>query len=209
MSVRIVIIDYGVGNVGSVLNAVTSLGYKNVEVSSKADVIALADYIILPGVGAFKEAMRRIREIGLVKILNHEVLVKRKPILGICLGMQIMATSSLEDGCHEGFNWIEGTVRPLKSITDLSIPHVGWNNLEIKENFPLFPQSTQRDFYFDHSYHFDCDKIHISSYVDYGNRIVASIQKDNIYGVQFHPEKSQTAGLKLFRYFFQNAQLNA
>ncbi|MFM2394985.1 MAG: hypothetical protein RLZZ546_2968 [Bacteroidota bacterium] len=202
---KIVIIDYGVGNIQSVSNAIKFLGYNNLVISSDRRHIAQADVFILPGVGAFDEAINNLRIRNLEDILSEEVLVKKKPILGICVGMQMLATFSEENGKSLGLNWINGHVKKINFSDKFPIPHVGWNDIFIEKQTPLFDlNSNYSHFYFDHSYHFDCDTKYISSYCNYGKKITASVQSDNIFGVQFHPEKSQNNGLKLFRSFFNS-----
>lgn len=201
----IVIVDYGVGNTYSVSNAIKYLGYKKLSVSNDENVIKNAEVLILPGVGAFEEAVTNLKIRNLDLILHEEVLVKRKPILGICVGMQLMATLSEENGIHKGLNWIEGNVKKLHLPKDYAVPHVGWNDVSVNNRNPLFERNSHgSNFYFDHSYYFDCDEKYISAYCDYHIKVTAAIQKDNIFGVQFHPEKSQTNGLKLFRDFFNS-----
>ena len=202
---NIVIIDYGVGNTNSVSNAIKYLGYNKLTISDNEDVIKNADVLILPGVGAFEEAINNLRARKLDLILNDEVLNKKKPILGICVGMQLMATLSEENGINQGLNWIEGKVKKLQLPKEFSVPHVGWNDITINNIQPLFDRNTENShFYFDHSYYFDCKPDYISAYCNYHIKVTAAIQKDNIFGVQFHPEKSQTNGLKLFRDFFNS-----
>jgi len=133
------------------------------------------------------------------------VLVQNKPILGICVGMQLLATDSEENGLHAGLNWIEGHVKKLQLPTEFAVPHVGWNNVNIKRKDPLFSRNSDySNFYYDHSYYFNCDDKYVAAYSDYGIKVTAAVQMDHIYGVQFHPEKSQTSGLKLFRGFFNS-----
>lgn len=202
MQNKILVIDYKVGNHQSVINALNFLGY-DFMVSNKRDDIIQAPFYILPGVGAFAEAMRNLHRMGIIEILQEEVLIKKKPLLGICLGMQVLAEDSQENGFHKGLGWIKGHVVRLKEKKGFRVPHVGWNNIRIKRSEPLFMRTKEdANFYFDHSYHFVTDGAYISATCDYGSDIVASVQKDNIFGVQFHPEKSQTTGLKLFRSFF-------
>jgi imidazole glycerol-phosphate synthase subunit HisH len=200
---NIVIIDYGVGNTHSVFNAIKFLDYKKVKISDQPDIIEKADMLILPGVGAFDEAINNLKKRNLEPVLNEQVLGNKKPILGICVGMQMLASFSEENGLHAGLNWIEGTVKKLELPKGYAVPHVGWNNLEIMDN-ALFSNNKLEDihFYFDHSYHFESKGSNVSAYCDYGIKITAAVQKNNIYGVQFHPEKSQINGLKLFRKFF-------
>jgi glutamine amidotransferase len=202
---NIVIVDYGVGNTHSVSNAIRTLGYKKLQISDNEGIINKADVLILPGVGAYEEAINNLRSRKLDYVLNENVILKGKPILGICVGMQLLATCSEENGVHSGLNWIEGSVKKLKLPHQFSIPHVGWNNIVIKNKTPLFTGNLElNNFYFDHSYHFVCDDSNIIAYCDYGINVTAAVQKDNIFGVQFHPEKSQTTGLRLFRSFFNS-----
>lgn len=202
---KIVIIDYGVGNIHSVSNAINYLGYNNIMISSDQNQISQADVFILPGVGAFEEAINNLHKKNLEEILFEEVVVKKKPILGICVGMQMMATFSEENGFHKGLNWISGKVKKLNLPDQFAVPHVGWNDVTVVKNSPLFNMNSNLNhFYFDHSYHFECDNKYVSSYCEYGVKIAASVQYENIFGVQFHPEKSQNNGLKLFRSFFNS-----
>lgn len=202
MKQKITIVDYGVGNVYSVYNSISRLGYK-VSISSTEEVIRSADFLVLPGVGAFEAAIHNLKSKKLDTVLTEEVVYRGKPILGICVGMQMLATVSEENGVHEGLNWIEGQVIKLDLSKGFSVPHVGWNDVQVIKKLPLFDRNGDRPhFYFDHSYHFRCDAKYIAATCDYGMEVVAAVQKDNIYGVQFHPEKSQTMGLKLFRNFF-------
>lgn len=202
---KICIVDYGVGNVYSVSNALSYLGYTKLKISDKENEIKNTDVIVLPGVGAFDAAMSNLKFRNLDQILANEVLHKKKKILGICVGMQMLATTSEENGIHKGLNWIEGTVKKLRLPEKFPVPHVGWNNVIFRNQKPLFEKNQESsNFYFDHSYFFDCDPSYISSWCDYGMNVTASVQRDNIFGVQFHPEKSQTNGLKLFRSFFNS-----
>lgn len=203
LKAKIIIIDYGVGNTHSVANAIKYLGYGNVKISDNYREIENGDALILPGVGAFEEAMRNLKSRNLHNILGEEVLVKQKPILGVCVGMQMFATTSEENGIHDGLNWIEGSVKKLELPQQFAVPHVGWNNVNYKNGDPLFSKNAaQANFYFDHSYYFNCEEKYVSAYCDYGIKVTAAVHHKNIYGVQFHPEKSQTNGLKLFRSFF-------
>lgn len=210
MKLKIALIDYGVGNTLSVYNALQALGYGPV-LTNKRQQIEDARALVLPGVGAFEACINNIAALGLDEILHEQVLQKGKPILGICLGMQLMGTSSEENGFHLGFNWIPGKVKKLDVPEPYSVPHVGWNDLHIQapENglFSRLPEEPH--FYFDHSYHISPDNpAHIAATCDYGAPITAAIHRENIYGVQFHPEKSQTSGLKLFRGFFNTVLHN-
>ena len=201
---RIVIVDYEVGNTRSVWNAISELGYRKLSISAAEQDIAAADALVLPGVGAFDACVANLRRRGLDNILNEAVLARRKPILGICVGMQLMASSSEENGLHIGLNWIPGRVVKLDLLPGYRIPHVGWNDVQAQRSSVLFTRTgSPPNFYFDHSYHYCCDPEFVSATCDYGVRVVASIERDNIFGVQFHPEKSHTTGLKLFRGFFE------
>ena len=202
---KIVIVDYGVGNTFSVSNAIRELGYSNLTVTGDQSVISSADVLILPGVGAFDEAIRNLSSAKLIDVLNKEVLVNKKPLLGICVGMQLLATFSEENGRHEGLNYIPGIVKKLDLPKNFSVPHVGWNNVDFSKKEPLFTKIDRGgNFYFDHSYHFECDDQFVAAYCDYGVRVTAAVQKENIFGVQFHPERSHTSGLKMFRSFFNS-----
>ncbi len=201
----VVIVDYGVGNTYSVANAIGFLGYHKIKVSDQQKDIREADAIILPGVGAFDEAVRNLKSRMLHEILGENVIIKKKPLLGICVGMQLLAEGSDENGWHEGLNWIPGKVRKLELDPSFAVPQVGWNNIVFSKTDPLFTRtSEQPNFYFDHSFHFETTNDFRIAWCDYGIEVTAAIQKDNIFGVQFHPEKSQTNGLKLFRGFLNS-----
>ncbi|MBN8703046.1 MAG: imidazole glycerol phosphate synthase subunit HisH [Bacteroidetes bacterium] len=202
---KIVIIDYGVGNVHSVANAISFLGYSKLKISDKEIDINGADTLILPGVGAFDEAMRNLNKRNLHLILGENVLVKKKKILGICVGMQMLASYSEENGIHKGLDWIKGSVKKLEVSSPFSVPHVGWNDILIKKSAPLFDNCiNMAHFYFDHSYHFETELSNIAAECDYGIKLTAAVQLENIFGVQFHPEKSQLNGLRMFRSFFNS-----
>ena len=199
---NVLIIDYKVGNHQSVANAMSRLGY-DFKISGAVEDIIKADAYILPGVGAFAEAMHNINSLGISEPLREQVMEWKKPLLGICLGMQILADGSEENGIHKGLGWISGNVLKLQHRKDCRIPHIGWNNLKIIKKEPLFIKTDEdHNFYFDHTYHFKCDARYVTAFSSHGADFVAAVQKDNIFGVQFHPEKSQNNGLKLFRSFF-------
>ena len=205
MKKAVTIIDYGVGNTFSVQAALEQLGYE-VEVSDQPKKLRNADALILPGVGAFEVAINNLEKRNLIPVLEELVLEERKPILGICLGMQLLATHSEENGHYKGLNWIPGSVKKFTPSQDLRVPHVGWNDVVIHQTAPLFSRlEREPNFYFDHSYHFECDnKDHVAATCSYGGEVVAAVKKENIHGVQFHPEKSQTTGLKLLRGFMNS-----
>lgn len=197
----ILILDYGVGNIRSVANALAFLGYPHT-ISSAPESLRSARMIIFPGVGSFGEAMRNLNRLDLRGPLEEEVVGRRKPILGICLGMQLFAESSEEEGSHAGLSWIPGRVERLEVPSPMSVPHVGWNEIDIRSEKPLFSRTgTSPHFYFDHGYHFRCPDKHILATCSYGGEVTAAISRGNIYGVQFHPEKSHNNGLRLFRGF--------
>lgn len=203
---KILIIDYGVGNHQSVANALKFLGY-DVVLSASPDALVEADVYILPGVGAFGEAMWNLQRLNIIDALRQQVLVEKKPILGICLGMQILADYSEEGGKHQGLGLIPGRVLKIQHRAGFPVPHVGWNNIAVNIRAPLFDRlEPDANFYFDHSYHFVCDKPLVSAVCWYGEEINAAVQYGNIFGVQFHPEKSQNNGLKLFRSFISQAE---
>ena len=198
----IAIIDYGMGNIGSVKNAVTCLGYEAIITKDKKDV-ENATQIILPGVGAFTDGMKNLIEMGFIDILNNEVLAKGKPFLGLCLGMQVLADIGEEGGMTRGLGWIKGKVRKFRVNEKIfKIPHVGWNDVIPKKESILFRNVTQPIFYFVHSYHFEpTDKSVISAEAEYGEKFTAAVEKNNIFGLQFHTEKSQREGLKVLENF--------
>lgn len=207
MAVQVGIINYSMGNIQSVANALSFLGHTPI-ISDNPKVLQSADAYILPGVGAFGEAMKNLQACGFIEFLNKEIIENKKPILGICLGMQLMAKSSLELGMHEGLGWIDANVIPLPSSEDIRVPHVGWNNLDIKIKSPLFSRLGENShFYFDHSFYFSSrDKDCIMATCEHGIDICVAIRKDNIFATQFHPEKSQTSGLKLLRNFLDYSE---
>jgi len=203
---KIVIIDYGIGNTYSVLNAIHFLGYQNAIISAEPNEILKCDALIFPGVGAFETCIRNLRDIHLDVVLNDAVIIKKKFILGICVGMQLMATKSYENGIHKGLNWISGEVKKIDLPKTFSVPHVGWNEIDYQDNKSLLfdKLAPSPNFYFDHSYYFECDKNFILAHCNYGMKITSIINYDNIYGAQFHPEKSDTNGLRFFRNFFNH-----
>ena len=199
----IVIVDYGLGNLFSVQKALEMVG-ADVKISGRAEDIRTAERIILPGVGAFADGMNYLRAKGLDTVLTEEVMGKKKPFLGICLGLQFLAEVGEEYGEHKGLGWIKGRVRKLNvEHLGLKIPHIGWNDLEYIRPSPLFAGvNPGADFYFVHSYHLDVgDPADLVATATYGEKITAAIQRGNIFATQFHPEKSQDNGLKLLENF--------
>lgn len=198
----VAIIDYGMGNVGSVKNALDYLKIQS-KISCDPKEIASATHLILPGVGAFQEGMKKLKAKNLIKILEKEVLENKKPFLGICLGMQMLSEIGDEDGKHKGMGWIKGRTRRFKiNEKKFHLPHVGWNDVFLKNRLTLFNKIGTKVFYFVHSYILEpADQSVIAASCNYGERFCASIEKDNIFGVQFHPERSQKSGLKLLENF--------
>mgnify|MGYP001156700331 FL=1 len=199
----ICILDYGSGNVGSVYNVIKFLGYE-VIISNKSEDIINSSHLILPGVGAFPSSMEKILSSLPIDTLEDEVLKKGKPFLGICVGMQVLATKGFEKNECKGLGWIEGTVERIES-DKLALPHIGWNDIEfIQDNSLSDSFKDINDFYFVHSYCFK-EKNHKNSIakVTYGSKFNAIVQKDNIFGFQFHPEKSQRAGQLILKNFFK------
>lgn len=200
----IVIVDYKMGNIKSLENALNFLGVAYC-ISHKAQVILNATKIILPGVGTFDMAMHHLRTGNLIETLHKAVLEKHIPILGICLGMQILSEYGEEGAYTKGLGWIKGGVERFSFAQEkLRIPHIGFNTVSFIYKKPNLFDGLQEsaDYYFVHSYRMLCEDINdISGWAVYGNRFVASVQKNNIFGVQFHPEKSQSNGLTLLKNF--------
>jgi glutamine amidotransferase len=206
MSRSVVIVDYGLGNLRSVVGAVTKLGF-DAQSSSDPVVLERASRLILPGVGAFGDGMDQLRARDLLPTLRRLVLDEHRPILGICLGAQLMAQDSEEFGRHEGLGWIGASVRRIDPAdATIRVPHVGWNAVHQSQAHPMFADVPQDElFYFVHSYHIVCDDPGIVvGTVEYGGTITAAVRQGNIWGTQFHPEKSQRHGLTLLHNFLQN-----
>jgi imidazole glycerol-phosphate synthase subunit HisH len=200
---RVGIVDYGMGNLDSVARAVEECGATPV-VSGEPGDFATVSRIILPGVGAFPDAMRALRQRSLDIALGEQVLERHIPLLGICLGMQLLAARGFEMGTTEGLGWIPGEVRRLEpSAQDTRIPHIGWNEVFFESTTRLFRGiAPGRDFYFVHSYHFlPADGATVLARTPYAGGFIAAVQQELIFGVQFHPEKSQRAGFQLLRNF--------
>jgi imidazole glycerol-phosphate synthase subunit HisH len=217
MSQRVAIIDYGSGNLRSAAKAFDFVSREDgadadVFITDKAEDVAKADRIVLPGQGAFGDCIDGLKKVnGMVDVLHERVVQRGVPFFGICVGMQLMASRGLEFGEHQGLGWIAGDVRKMEpSDSSLKIPHMGWNALGVNDNdmhsvlrgVTKKPDGTLPDFYFVHSFMFDCkDTKDVAAWCDYGGKFTAVVAKDNMIGCQFHPEKSQRAGLDLIRGF--------
>ena len=199
----IAIIDYGVGNLFSLQASLKKIGVPAILTKDESE-IAAADKIILPGVGAFEDAAKKLRSSGLADVILKEVSAG-KPIMGICLGMQLLFEKSYEFGCHDGLGLIKGEVRPLSEIipADLKIPQMGWNKLDIKKpDCPIFKYTGDNDYvYFVHSYYGVCHDESLLASTEYGAEATAAVWRGNVFGCQFHPEKSGEVGLKMLRAF--------
>lgn len=202
---KIVIIDYGMGNLRSVLNKFRRMGYAS-EITSDPDVINKADKLILPGVGHFAKGMRNLKDKHLIEVLNHKVLVEKTPIFGICLGMQLFSEYGEEGDC-QGLGWLKArTVRfDIKDKIKYKIPHIGWNTVQIIKKAGVDEFLNENDFfYFVHSYFIQCvDKSDVWMTSWYESEFVSAIRKGNTFGTQFHPEKSHDAGMKLLKNFIE------
>jgi glutamine amidotransferase len=202
--VVIVIVDYGMGNLGSIQNMLKKIGVEAL-LSSDKDVIKNADKLILPGVGAFDSGIENINRLGLIPILNEKVITKKTPILGICLGMQLFAKKS-EEGTVPGLGWVDAEVikfRTEQEKTNMKIPHIGWNYIRTTKESKLFnDMNGEERFYFVHSYHLEPkNKDDIIALTHYGYYFTSAIETGNIVGVQYHPEKSHKYGMKLLHNF--------
>lgn len=201
---KLVVVDAGIGNLGAIPNMLKRVGV-SATITRDPEAIAAADRIILPGVGAFDPAMETLNELGIVETLSHKALVERVPVLGVCLGMQLLFEGS-EEGALPGLGWIGGRAVRFRldgSDRTLRVPHMGWNYVEPAGQGGLLGgfEETPR-FYFAHSYHVECDDVtDVAGWTGYGHRFPSAVQHENIRGIQFHPEKSHRFGLKLFENF--------
>ncbi|MBQ3000215.1 MAG: imidazole glycerol phosphate synthase subunit HisH [Oscillospiraceae bacterium] len=200
----VAIIDYGVGNLFSLQSSFAAIGEK-VTVTADKEVLEKADCIILPGVGAFEDAAKKLRSTGLDKTLKT-LAAQGKPLMGICLGMQLLFEKSYEYGCHEGLGLLKGSVRSIRDVIprNYKIPHIGWNGLIMKKPSPLMKYVRPGDcVYFVHSYYAaDCDSSVIAT-AEYGAELTAAVAEGNVLGCQFHPEKSGEVGLKILKAFVE------
>ena len=201
MAEVIALIDYGAGNLHSVHNALKAAGGEGIRITADPDVVRAADRIVLPGVGAFGACAGALRAIpGMVEAMAERVRVGAAPFLGICVGMQLLATRGIEFGSTEGLDWIGGEVRPIERTDPaIKVPHMGWNDVEPGHQHSLIEPG---EAYFLHSFHFAPDDgHHVAAMTDHGGGLVAAVARDTILGVQFHPEKSQDYGLALLARF--------
>ena len=200
----VTIVDYGVGNLFSLTSSFAAIGEK-VVVTADHTVLKNADKILLPGVGAFADAAEKLRVSGLDRVLKEHV-ESGKPLMGICLGMQMLFEKSYEYGCHEGLGFIPGAVVPMagRIPAELKIPHIGWNALHMKKASPLFEHVQEGQcVYFVHSYYADqCDE-YVTATAEYGVELTAAVARENVMGCQFHPEKSGAVGLAILKAFAQ------
>ena len=200
----VVVVDCGVGNIQSVVNAFRRIGVSKVSVACNGIELTRSDasHLVLPGVGAVGGMLRQLEELDLKKPLCDFVLAQRKPFLGICVGMQVLAVTCLEFGEHAGLGWIPGRVHLLDTGDDqLPLPHVGWNEVHAQPGAALFADVADAEFYFAHSYAFDAAPENVAAYSDYGKSFPCAVQKENVTAIQFHAEKSSAAGERLLRNF--------
>ena len=204
MAEAIALIDYGAGNLHSVYNALKAAGAEHIAVTDDPALVRGAKRIVLPGVGAFGACRDRLWSIpGMIDALEESVSARRVPFLGICVGMQLLADRGLEHGVHEGLGWIPGEVRQIERTDPaIRVPHMGWNDVGLSPHHGDHELLEQGEAYFLHSYHFvPEDGLDVAAMTDHGGGIVAAVARDNIVGVQFHPEKSQEYGIGLMRRF--------
>ena len=192
------IIDYGMGNLQSVKNSCEYLGQEVRMIRAPEDMPGLTG-MILPGVGSFTEGMENLENRGFARFLKT---AEKTPLLGICLGMQLLASWGTEGGRTQGLGLIDGTVPRFEDRVG-RIPHVGWNNIRIEKDNPLLRPGMEKDYYFVHSYHFETSPENIIASCEYGEKFICAVARENIFGVQFHPEKSHSFGLRLLKNFFE------
>ena len=196
------LIDYGAGNLQSVKNALKAAGATNVAVTADPDVVAKAERIVLPGVGAFAHCMTALSAIdGILSAMEDRVLKGGVPFLGICVGMQLLADAGVEHGTHAGLGWIGGTVRVIEPAPGIKVPHMGWNDVTLGAPNSVLASG---EAYFLHSYHFDAAMpAHVLATTRHGSAVTAAVGRGNILGVQFHPEKSQAYGIATLKRFLE------
>lgn len=198
----IAIVDYGVGNLFSLKSSLELIGAECI-VTAQEDILRSADKILLPGVGAFEDAAKKLRDSGLADLLK-ELASSGKPLLGICLGMQLLFEKSYEYGEHEGLGLIPGSVRPIRDVipADYKIPHIGWNALHFRQDCPIFKYVSEGDcVYFVHSFYAAECETYVTATAEYGAELTAAVSSGNVYGCQFHPEKSGKVGLSILKAF--------
>ena len=206
MAETLALIDYGAGNLHSVANALKAAGAQTVAVTADPMVVRAADRVVLPGVGSFRACAEGLRAIpGLVEAMEERVLVGAAPFLGICVGMQLLATTGVEHGVTPGLGWIAGEVRHIdRTDPAIKIPHMGWNDVVPSRHADGATLIAHGEAYFLHSYHFAAeDGRHVAAMTDHGGGLVAAVARDNLVGVQFHPEKSQAYGLEMLARFLE------
>lgn len=197
------IVDYNVGNVNSVRNAIERVGYRAV-ITKNENILQHCSHVVLPGVGAFDAAVDQLHKSGLLPFLERQVFYEMKPILGICVGMQLMFDCSYENGYTLGLGWIKGEVKALEVPSGYKLPHVGWNDIRFSENKLFCDVDENAAFYFDHYYECKVRDDVVIATTKYPDVVHSAVHKENIYAVQFHPEKSQIQGLRIFKSFLES-----
>jgi imidazole glycerol-phosphate synthase subunit HisH len=195
------VLDYGMGNLRSVTNAIEYIGFDAHLISVPSDLKQIT-HLILPGVGSYSQAMKNLKESGLIEVIQNHI-DSGKPFLGICLGMQILASKGFEHGETDGMGIIDGKVTPFELRREFLVPHMGWNTMKLQRSHPLFEgMKPHIDYYFVHSFHFQTEKDeNILAVTNYESNFNSVVVKENVVGVQFHPEKSQESGLKILENF--------
>lgn len=203
-TVRVGIVDYSAGNIQSIENAFDHIGARTQRVRQESDLEALT-HVLLPGVGAFGFCVDKLRDTGLIPALERWALTEGRPLLGICVGMQLMADRGEELGVHEGLGWVGGVVRELRADPPcIRVPHVGWNDVRFTEEFGPFAAGASADFYFDHSYALTAPTQGVAlGLCDHGQEFTAAVRRGNLVAAQFHPEKSQSAGQRFLQGFLE------